>query len=172
MDQLESLRDTLIKSFMMIFTNKKSQHLLLNIDIIEIAFSCLENAQLISSEAKINLARLISIIFKFPQVQERLFEEQVVQGIVHLLKCNLKEFDDTPLFHYTLKTCALISLNFKFVNSHLSLPILQALMPLYKIYQERKKHLSYLDLKSNSVNSSHPTAIKNISQDWQNNFIE
>ena len=63
------LRDTIIKSFMVIFTNEKSQHLLLNKDIIDIAFSCLENVCLVSNEAKRNLARLMSIIFKFPQVQ-------------------------------------------------------------------------------------------------------
>ena len=62
------LRDAIIKSFMVIFTNEKSQHLLLNKDIIEIAFSCLENVFQISAEARFNLARLISIIFKFPQV--------------------------------------------------------------------------------------------------------
>jgi len=67
-----ALRDALIKSFMVIFTNEKSQHLLLNKDIIDIAFNCLEFCSEISVEAKRNLARLISIIFKFPQVQERI----------------------------------------------------------------------------------------------------
>ena len=62
------LRDALIKSFMVIFTNEKSQHLLLNQDIIDIAFSCLQYCDSISVDAKRNLARLISIIFKFPQV--------------------------------------------------------------------------------------------------------
>jgi hypothetical protein len=51
---------------MVIFTNEKSQHLLLNKDIIEIAFSCLNQCDQISMDAKRNLARLISIIFKFP----------------------------------------------------------------------------------------------------------
>jgi hypothetical protein len=40
--QAHDLRDALIKSFMVIFTNEKSQHLLLNKDIIDIAFNCLE----------------------------------------------------------------------------------------------------------------------------------
>ena len=84
-DNQSELRDALIKSFMVIFTNEKSQHLLLNKDIIEIAFSCLENVFQISTEAKQNLARLISIIFKFPQVQERLLNEGVILGIVLLL---------------------------------------------------------------------------------------
>jgi len=79
------LRDSLIKSFMVIFTNEKSQHLLLNKDIIDIAFNCLEFCSLISIEAKRNLSRLISIIFKFPQVQDRIIDEQVVLGVVHLL---------------------------------------------------------------------------------------
>lgn len=70
---------------MVIFTNEKSQHLLLNKDIIEIAFSCLENVFMISHEAKHNLARLISIIFKFPQVQDRLLKEPIILGIVFLL---------------------------------------------------------------------------------------
>ena len=65
-DNQSELRDALIKSFMVIFTNERSQHLLLNKDIIDIAFDCLENCNLISAEAKRNLARLMSIIFKFP----------------------------------------------------------------------------------------------------------
>ena len=85
-DRKAELRDAIIKSFMVIFTNEKSQHLLLNKDIIEIAFSCLENVFQISTEAKQNLARLISIIFKFPQVQERLLNEGVILGIVLLLQ--------------------------------------------------------------------------------------
>ena len=64
--QNNELRDALIKSFMVIFTNEKSQHLLLNQDIIDIAFNCLEYCESISIDAKRNLARLISIIFKFP----------------------------------------------------------------------------------------------------------
>lgn len=60
------LRDSLIKSFMVIFTNEKSQHLLLNRDLIDIAFNCLEFCQDCTLEAKKHVARLISIIFKFP----------------------------------------------------------------------------------------------------------
>jgi hypothetical protein len=60
------LRDSLIKSFMVIFTNDKSQHLLLNKDLIDIAFNCLELCTECSLEAKRHVARLISIIFKFP----------------------------------------------------------------------------------------------------------
>ena len=60
------LRDSLIKSFMVIFTNDKSQHLLLNKDLIDIAFNCLEFCNDCTIEAKQHVARLISIIFKFP----------------------------------------------------------------------------------------------------------
>jgi hypothetical protein len=62
----QHLRDSLIKAFMVIFTNDKSQHLLLNKDLIDIAFNCLEFCSDCSLEAKRHVARLISIIFKFP----------------------------------------------------------------------------------------------------------
>jgi len=39
---LQILREALIKSFLMIFTNEGSQHLLLNRDLIDIAFNCME----------------------------------------------------------------------------------------------------------------------------------
>ena len=60
------LRDSLIKAFMVIFTNEKSQHLLLNKDLIDIAFNCLEFCNECTLEAKRHVSRLISIIFKFP----------------------------------------------------------------------------------------------------------
>ena len=50
-DPNAELRDALIKSFMLVFTNEKSQHLLLNNDIIDIAFNCLEFCESISIEA-------------------------------------------------------------------------------------------------------------------------
>ena len=66
-EKLETqLRDSLIKAFMVIFTNKDSQHLLLNKDLIDIAFNCLEYSNDCTLEAKIHVSRLISIIFKFP----------------------------------------------------------------------------------------------------------
>jgi len=46
------LRDSLIKAFMVIFTNDKSQHLLLNKDLIDIAFNCLEFCNDCTIEAK------------------------------------------------------------------------------------------------------------------------
>jgi hypothetical protein len=62
----QHLRDSLIKSFMVIFTNEQSQHLLLNKDLIDIAFNCLEYCMECTLEAKRHVAKLISIIFKFP----------------------------------------------------------------------------------------------------------
>ena len=79
------LRDSLIKSFMVIFTNAKSQHLLLNKDLIEISFNCLEYCNESSPDAKKHLAKLISIIFKFPIVQERILEREIVLGVCDLL---------------------------------------------------------------------------------------
>jgi hypothetical protein len=64
----QALRESIIKSFMVIFTHNHSQHLLLNRDLIDIAFNCLEFAVDIADEAQQKLAKLISIIFKFPQV--------------------------------------------------------------------------------------------------------
>ena len=116
------LRDTIIKSFMVIFTNEKSQHLLLNKDIIDIAFSCLENVYLVSQEAKHNLSRLLSIIFKFPQVQDRLANERIILGIVYLLQGPDTQTEEVLM--YLIKACSYVSLNFNFVNSQLSLRIL------------------------------------------------
>lgn len=123
------LRDAIIKSFMVIFTNEKSQHLLLNKDIIKIAFSCLENVFQISDEAKHNLARLISIIFKFPQVQECLHNEGIILGIVYLLQ-NPHSHNTGEIIPNVVRACSYISLNYSFVNSGLSLHILKSLMPI------------------------------------------
>ena len=112
---------------MLVFTNEKSQHLLLNKDIIQIAFNCLEYYSEISIEAKINLSRLISIIFKFPQVQDHLKNPQIIRGIVHLLNQDSRYDNITS---YTVKACTYISLNFNFLNSEMSLQMLQALLPL------------------------------------------
>ena len=112
---------------MVIFTNEKSQHLLLNQDIIDIAFSCLEYCDSISVDAKRNLARLISIIFKFPQVQERILQDKIVYGIVHLLSQDLSQ---KAIISHALRSCTYISLSYNFVNSPLSLQVLKALTPL------------------------------------------
>ena len=144
------LRDTIIKSFMVIFTSEKSQHLLLNKDIIDIAFSCLENVFLVSMEAKYNLSRLISIIFKFPQVQERLMNEAVILGIVYLLQ----SFNtaDKKILSFLITASSYISLNFNFANSRLSLRILQALAPIMSSY------LSEPDPRNSVMTKTQPTS--------------
>ena len=120
------LRDSLIKSFMVIFTHDHSQHLLLNKDLIEIAFNCLEFCSEISIEAKQKLAKLISIIFKFPQVQEKLLASEVIIGINELLEQHA--FED--ILKHTVKACTFLSMNYEFVSTSLSLDILKNLMPL------------------------------------------
>ena len=49
---LQILRESLIKSFLMIFTNEGSQHLLLNRDLIDIAFNCMEFIDQITEESQ------------------------------------------------------------------------------------------------------------------------
>lgn len=68
------LIDSLVKSFMIIFTNESSQHLLLNMDLIEIAFNCMENCLDITFEAQRQVTRLTSLIIKFPEAQVKLLE--------------------------------------------------------------------------------------------------
>ncbi len=45
------LRESLIKAFLVIFTNENSQHLLLNQDLIDLAFNCLEFTHELADEA-------------------------------------------------------------------------------------------------------------------------
>lgn len=97
---------------MVIFTNDQSQHLLLNKDLIDIAFNCLEYCTECTLEAKRHVARLISIIFKFPQVQQRLMAKQVVFGICDLL--DQKKHQD--IIRYTIKACTYISMNYDFIK--------------------------------------------------------
>jgi hypothetical protein len=73
---------------MIIFTNDESQHLLLNIDLIEIAFNCMENSTEITMEAQRNVARLTSKIVKFPKVQRKLLKQNggsVAMGMADLI---------------------------------------------------------------------------------------
>lgn len=155
-DTQSELRDALIKSFMVIFTNERSQHLLLNKDIIDIAFDCLENCNLISAEAKRNLARLMSIIFKFPQVQKRLMEEQVVFGICYLLQADKNSFE---ILHHVIRASTYISLNFNFLNSELSLHVLQALNPLLDTFQAQELTSANAMASGRTLKSQITTAI-------------
>jgi hypothetical protein len=49
---IQILRESLIKSFLMIFTNEGSQHLLLNRDLIDIAFNVLEFIDEVNEETQ------------------------------------------------------------------------------------------------------------------------
>lgn len=129
------VRDSLIKAFMVIFTNEHSQHLLLNKDLIDIALNCLENASQCTLEAKLHVARLISIIFKFPQVQESILgPNDVIKGICKLL--SLKKNEDVT--RHTIKACTYLSMNFEFISeSKHSLPVLHAMMELLDNLSDR-----------------------------------
>ena len=128
------MRDSLIKSFMVVFTNDMSQHLLLNRDLIDIAFNSLEYCEDCSLEAKRHVSRLISIIFKFPQVQERLLAIEVVNGICDLLR-QMKHMD---IVRNTIKACTYISMNYEFISaSEYSLEILKAFMFLLENMEEQ-----------------------------------
>ena len=45
------LRESLVKTFLVIFTNENSQHLLLNKDFIDLTFNCLEFTNELTDEA-------------------------------------------------------------------------------------------------------------------------
>ena len=51
----------------------------------------------------------------------------VIEGLVHLLQQD-KRYSD--IISFTVEACTYISLNFNFLNSEMSLKILQALTPL------------------------------------------
>jgi len=133
MEQL--MKDALIKSFMVIFTHDHSQHLLLNKDLIDIAFNCLEFCSDISIEAKQKLAKLISIIFKFPLVQEKLLSQEVILGMTHLLE----QVEDHEILRNTVKACTYLSMNYEFVSTYLSLEILKNLIPFLYVFQDEDK---------------------------------
>lgn len=59
-------------------------------------------------------------------MQQYLKNPEVIQGIVHLLRQTRNE----TILKYTVKACTYISLNFEFLNSDMSLLVLQALTPL------------------------------------------
>lgn len=128
------MRDSLIKSFMVIFTNEMSQHLLLNRDLIDIAFNALEFCEDCSIEAKRHVSSLISIIFRFPQVQERLMAKEVVRGICDLLR----QVKHIEIVRNTIKACTYISMNYEFIQeSEYSLEILRSFMYLLEKMENR-----------------------------------
>ena len=87
MDQ--KIKGSIIKSFMMIFTNESSQHLLLNIDLIDIAFNCMQNCNEISLATQRNVSKLISLQLKFPEVQKKILgsdQLDTINGISNLIE--------------------------------------------------------------------------------------
>ena len=54
--------------------------------------------------------------------------ERIILGIVYLLQS--PEIENELILSYLVKACSYISLNFKFINSTISLRILQALVPI------------------------------------------
>ena len=112
---------------MVIFTNEESKHLLMNKDLIDIAFSCLESSTECTIEAKKHVARLISIIFKFPQVQEKLLHADVIKGICDLLG----QRKHTSIVRHTIQACTYISMNYDFISQKdFSREILSSMMKL------------------------------------------
>jgi hypothetical protein len=137
-----------------VFTNEKSQHLLLNQDLIFIALNCLEYCESISIEAQNNLSRLISIIFKFPQVQEKL-NEKVVDGLIHLLDRATLSDEVTDMMKYTIIACTYISQNFAFITSEISLLVLRALTSMLDRVSDRNLIFAISNLlKGRSQNCS------------------
>ena len=130
-DVENEMRDALIKSFMVVFTHESSHHLLLNKDLIDIAFYCLEFCFDISHEAKRKLSKLISIIFKFPQVQDKLLTQEVIVGVNHLLE----QVDNYYILQHTLRAITYMSMSYVFVSSGLALDILDNLIPLLASFE-------------------------------------
>ena len=74
---------------MMIFTNENSQHLLLNVDLIDIAFNCMSNCSEISLATQRNVSKLISLQLKFPEVQKKILgsdQLDTINGISNLIE--------------------------------------------------------------------------------------
>ena len=119
---------------MVIFTHDHSQHLLLNRDLIDIAFNCLEFSDEIADEAQMKLAKLISIIFKFPQVQRYILKHEIVIGVTHLLSVPHNE-----ILYNAVKACTYLTMNYEFVNQPTSLMLLKKLMPLLDLFTSEGK---------------------------------
>lgn len=62
------LRDSFIKTFMLIFTNEENNYLLLNNDLIEITLNCLEHGHEIKLEAQLKSAKVASRLLKFSKI--------------------------------------------------------------------------------------------------------
>lgn len=83
------------------------------------------------------MARLISIIFKFPQVQERLKRIRVIEGICDLL--NQKK--NMSIIRYTIKACTYISMNYDFIRqTEFAKKILRSMMELLSKTNTKEDH--------------------------------
>lgn len=129
------LRDSLIKAFVLIFTNQNSQHMLMHSDLIDIAFNCLQRCKNITLEALKNLATLISQILCIPKVHRRLLSSKNYMVLVGM--CDLLE----ELSSYEEKTA-------KYLNLCLS-------------QRERaEKDLDYAEVSSHSLSSESKSALE------------
>ena len=100
-DELDQkIKGSIIKSFMMIFTNEKSQHLLLNVDLIDIAFNCMQNCNEISLVTQRNVSKLISLQLKFPEVQKKILgsdQMNTINGISNLIELLMDQDSQTNI---------------------------------------------------------------------------
>jgi len=74
---------------------------------------------------------LISIIFKFPQVQDKLLIPEVVNGVNHLLE----QQEEVEIIKNTVRSCTYLSMNYQFISTQLSLEVLRNLMHLLPLFQ-------------------------------------
>lgn len=117
---------------MVIFTHDNSQHLLLNKDLIDIAFNCLEFSAEIDEDAQEKLAKLISIIFKFPQVQRFILKRELIFGVANLLSV----LGHREILGNAVKACTYLTMDYEFVSQPISMELLQRLVPLVDYFAE------------------------------------
>ena len=128
------IKDSLYKAFMVAFTHESSHHLLFNEDLIEIALFCLEFWREISIDVKKKLARLISISIL---IQERLLRKEIISGISHLLE----HTSETEMLRHTILACSYLSMNYNFSSSPLSNEIIEKLVPLIPIFNDKDLYI-------------------------------
>lgn len=76
------MRDAIIKSFMIVFTNESNRHLLLNTDLIDMANNCIEFGSQIKTEAQLKTARLLSLQLQFQRVQNRMVLTNQARSVI------------------------------------------------------------------------------------------
>ena len=83
------LTDSIIKSFMIIFTDPSNKNLLMNSDLVEIALNCIEFGIEIKTLAQLKTARLLSLILEYPKIQKKVIfgnNSQALIGMYSLIK--------------------------------------------------------------------------------------